>query len=383
MATKTISSIYKKTSGVFLVPEYYKNFSCKGKDCRNTCCSGWQVLIPMKEYYKIHGLECKKSVRERIDKTFKPLASRTESRFAEIAFDFEGKCKMLTDEGYCFLHQSCGETVLPSVCRYFPRGPRIDYAWECSTSNSCEKTLELLYESNDPIRFEQRDLTFEMEIPANKPKDSDKEMYISVRENCIEILQDRSMSLPDRIVAIGHYLQKLDMNPKALPDRFLEGFAFRQDIVSSIKVARELGDWFIHNTGSLEEYFIIVDNLYDDLDISTIYKQSKTHFEAILPNHEILFEKTLVNNIFFRQFPFQDYTDNFKDEFIALCGKYLIMRYLTIGLMTKYKSKNDFIDIIARIFRTIAHTGFEKNVMIRLKQKGYHLVSTLGELIQL
>lgn len=43
------SPIYKPIKGEFLVPSYYNRFECKGATCRNTCCSGWSVKIPMKE----------------------------------------------------------------------------------------------------------------------------------------------------------------------------------------------------------------------------------------------------------------------------------------------------------------------------------------------
>ncbi len=384
LSTKGISSVYKPTKGMFKVPDYYRRFSCKGSSCRNTCCSGWQVIIPMKEYFLLHGLECKKSMRERIDNSFKPLVSRTENRYAEIVFDYTGHCKMLTKEGYCSLHQTFGETVLPSVCRYFPRGPRIDFAWECSTSNGCEKTLELLFETDSPITFETMELGFSMPLAQRKVSSTDLEIYQSLRDTCIRILANRKFPLVKRVLSFGTLFQNMDQDPSIDPSSILfSAIPENIDIESSYNVARDLGRWFIENTGSLGEFFSQVEEMYQEVDIHSLYSIHKKHFEEILPNHEILLEKTLINNIFFRQFPFQDYTDNFMDEFIALCGKYFVIRYLSVNLMSNKDSLEDYIDIITRIFRTIAHTGFEKNIMILFKQLGFSDPDSLSKLIQI
>ncbi|HOO44201.1 MAG TPA: hypothetical protein PKU69_03930, partial [Bacillota bacterium] len=62
------------TKGEFLVPDYYKDFKCKGTECRKTCCSGWQVTIPMNEYFRLHGISCNSELRDKIDKTFRTLS---------------------------------------------------------------------------------------------------------------------------------------------------------------------------------------------------------------------------------------------------------------------------------------------------------------------
>ena len=34
-------------------PEYYDSFSCKGSNCRQTCCGGWAITLSKEEYRKI------------------------------------------------------------------------------------------------------------------------------------------------------------------------------------------------------------------------------------------------------------------------------------------------------------------------------------------
>lgn len=53
--------------GDFLVPEYYDSFICKGKDCRNCCCQGWNITLTMKDYAKLMNLEVSDNLRDKIN----------------------------------------------------------------------------------------------------------------------------------------------------------------------------------------------------------------------------------------------------------------------------------------------------------------------------
>ena len=104
----------------FKVPNYYKNFICKGHDCRHTCCKGWDVSISMKEYFKTQSLNCSKNLRKILDKTFYISSNANPDRYAIISKNENNDCPLHMDNGYCMLHYECGEQALPSVCHYFP-----------------------------------------------------------------------------------------------------------------------------------------------------------------------------------------------------------------------------------------------------------------------
>lgn len=373
------SPIYKPIKGNFLVPSYYKDFTCKGDKCRNTCCSGWSVKISMKEYFLLHGLQCNKELRIKLDNAIKPLNTRTQDKYAEIVFGYDNKCTLLSKEGWCLLHKHYGENVLSSVCRYFPRGARINYQWEVSTSNGCERTLELLFNDNNLISYETKELQFYMPMSSER-NEKDVLLYSPVRNKCIEIIQDRQFSLSQRIMKIGKLMMSLDEHKDISEiDFFVTNYEFNIEYL--IKNAQMIGNWFIENTGTFSEYFNEIEQLYSGSDIASVYKSKREHFNTVFTNHEILFEKVLTNNIYYKQFPFQDYTDNFTDEFIALAGKYFILKYICIHLLNKDANLEDLIDLLTKLFRVIAHTGFEKNIMILLKRLHLNQFDILGKLL--
>jgi lysine-N-methylase len=368
----------------YLVPDYYKDFSCKGKDCRYTCCSGWKVTIPMNEYFKLHGITCNKKLRENIDRTFRPLPDFTPERYAEIIHNSLGECPLLLDNGYCNLHSQLGEEILPSVCRYYPRGPKVDYAFECATTNSCEKTLELLFENEDKITFEKRKLEFKMPLPLRNVKKEDKEIYSNVRTFVFQILQDRTIASSSRILMIGKVLLSLDQNEQSsLIDIDLSIETGSKNIPYVFQIMQSVASWFIKTNPNLSPYLSDILIYLENKDIEEVYLQLENHLNDVLPNHEILFEKMLMNNLFFRQFPFQEFTSNFQEEFVYLCGAYMFTRFISLGYMRDKSTLEDFIDIMAKTFRVIAHIRFEKIIFQLLKRENAISFESLSKLIQL
>ncbi|MDD3123846.1 MAG: flagellin lysine-N-methylase [Candidatus Izemoplasmatales bacterium] len=368
----------------YLVPDYYKYFSCKGKECRYTCCSGWKVTIPMNEYFKLHGITCNKKLRENIDRTFRTLPDFTPERYAEIIHNSFGECPLLLANGYCNLHSQLGEEVLPSVCRYYPRGPKVDYAFECSTTNSCERTLELLFETDDLISFEKRRIELKIPLSLGKVKADEKLIYESVRTFVFKILQDRTVSLPDRILKIGKVILELDGDIHTnLLEIDLSILPITKDIPYVYQIMENVASWFIEKNPNISPFFSDILSYLENKPIEEAYLEIEQHLSEVLPNHEIMFEKMLMNNLFFRQFPFQEFTSNFEEEFVYLCGAYLFTRYLSLGYMRDKSSIDDFVDIMARSFRVIAHFRFERNIFQLLKLQNAISYESLAKLIQI
>ncbi len=352
----------------FIVPDHYKKFTCKGGECRNTCCSGWKVTISRQQYFVLHGLSCNKSLRDKMDRTFKPLVDPTPERYAEIVHNYEGNCPLLLDNGLCQLHGSCGEEVLPWICRYYPRGPRIDYAFEATVANSCERTLELLFETNNPIRFEIKELTFKMQVKDSKPKQEEKDFYKKVQQFCFGLVQDRSIPLHDRIRKVGNILKALDNHREQDLDKIdLTLDKIEPDFGQAYHVLLNVSEWFIENSPSLSEYCSTIKEMYDNHDNEAVYRKNLNHFESVIKDSEIKFEKMLINNMFFRQFPFFESTRNFTETYISLVGTYVFVRYIAINLMHDKNTVDDFIDIMSKTFRVITHTRFENNIIALLQ----------------
>ncbi|HAQ57135.1 MAG TPA: hypothetical protein DCR44_07070 [Acholeplasmatales bacterium] len=367
----------------FIVPDYYQAFSCKGPDCRHPCCSGWGVTIPMKQYYNLLGMPADKKLREKLDRAFRPLLQPTPERYAEIAHDYRGECPLRLESGWCMLHARLGEDALPSVCRDYPRGVRTDFANEISCSNSCEKTLELLFANDAPIAFGR--FAKPVRLPAQKVgrTAAERALYLKTRAYCFAILENRTFSLSTRILMVGRILHALEADRTVdLGSIDLSVPVADKDIPLTYRVLQNVSRWFAGQNHSIAEYCRDNESFYRDGDLKTKYETALGHFETVLPNHAILFEKMLVNNLFFRQFPFSDDGASFPDVFTGFAGTYLFVRFLAISMMRTKSTLTDFVDIMATTFRVISHTRFEHNVAVLLRDEDAADFATIAKLVQ-
>jgi hypothetical protein len=118
---------------------------------------------------------------------------------------------MRLEDGRCSIHAELGENMLSDVCRLYPRGLRIEPEKECSCSNSCEAVLELLFSKEEPIKFIS-------DICPNPLPPMGKRGFVyptmgfeqKIRLHLIKIIQDRTLSLSERLFVLGNQMRTLE-----------------------------------------------------------------------------------------------------------------------------------------------------------------------------
>lgn len=192
---------------IFTVPTYYGKFVCKGKDCRDCCCYGWNISLSLKEYFSLLGLPCTKDLRYKLDGAFHLAEPRDEFEYAQITPRFDGDCPLHMDNGYCALQYECGEDVLPKICRYYPRSPRLCFGrYEACMSNSCEGVIEAI--DRFGFSLEERELDFDLQID-----ETDKNIqaqYFELRSAIIELLSDNAHSLTEKLLSINLLIEEYE-----------------------------------------------------------------------------------------------------------------------------------------------------------------------------
>ena len=223
-----------------------------------------------------------------------------------------------------------------------------------------------------------------MPLSEDAASKEEQEVFHQVRKYCFDILQKREFRLKDRVQMVGKLLIAMDGNPLIdIQSIDLTIKHYDKDIEKSLQVVREISSWLIDHDTSLKEYCESIILMYDNHSINEEYVACLNHFEDTFKNHEILFEKMMMNDLFFRGFPQQDFTLSYYDEYITLCALYIFIRYISIHMMKSYDKLENYIDILSRTFRVIAHTRFGKNMMNQLKKLKLTDFDTLGTLIQL
>lgn len=367
----------------YLMPDYYPDFACKMGACRAACCEGWPITFSLEDYHHLMGEMCSPELRARLDTGLRVKLHPTPEAYAEIAPRYDGSCSMRMEDGRCALHAQLGEGALSYVCRLYPRGVRLENGYECSCANSCEAVLELLFSRDEPIEFIRREMTFDLPKPAARSMQFEtlgREQEI--RLWLIRQMQNQVLPMPQRLMAMGHALWALDealaTRDEKQVERLMRGQRRMQPLQMQeltqghldfgLTIARGMIELLDERSESLRHFGEA--SLACFADSFQRYALARAHFETVLPKWEIWFEHMLVNHMFFARFPFQDRPVSLKDEFIALCSIYALLRFLGIGWMWGKTDETAFTDVAAAAFRLVDHTAFDRYAAQMMKELG-------------
>ncbi len=360
------------------VPDYYPNFACKGPECRACCCQGWDVSISLDEYFRLIGLDCSAPLRKKLDCAFYVLDQPDPSKYARIKKNYLGDCPLHGADGYCALQKEEGEEAIPAICRYYPRGPRLNPMNECSCACSCEATLELMFQDARPLAFHEEPLAFD--IPGLEGPKSEIPYYRDIRVLSISVLQDRSFSLPERLTRLGRMMKLLSaasgngahaMRLALKKCRLMARLAPVNKNPNDANL-EALGELLHKLGGASRSVASYVETAHSALGLGTEealsrYQEASAHFDRVLPDWPIYFEHMLVNHIFFEQFPFADERESLYEEYVSLCAVFAFIRTLAVGYMANKSDMRAFVDVCAAAFRLIDHSTFEYKALGLLK----------------
>lgn len=386
----------------FLIPDYYPRFACKMGACRSACCVGWPISISMKNYFYLLGLDCRRDLRERLDRGLRVLDRPTEEEYARFEPRYDGNCALRMQDGRCALHAGLGEDVLPDVCRLYPRGiHQSEDGAECSCANSCEAVLELLLAEEQPITFSRRMLTLQPPPPQPRIVVFDTlGRETDIRLHLIKEIQDRSIPLPQRLLGLGDLTERISLalqrHDAAMLDRILQEPSVAaspapaseqidpKQLAFGLGIARSMIEILDARSQSIRACGEAALAYFGDGDGALErYRTARSHFETLFPHWERFYENLLVNHMFFSQFPFQDRPEDLSSEYIALCAVYAILRFLGLGCMAERQETDALIDGLAATFRLIDHTDFDRYALHLLKKLDCTSRQKLADLVSL
>lgn len=360
----------------YLVPDYYPHFFCKMGACRSACCVGWPISVTMEDYFRLLGVSCSAELRRRLDVAMHLCEHPTREEYAQITPRFDGQCPLRLADGRCAVHAELGEEALSAVCRLYPRGVRTEDGPECSCANSCEAVLELLLQHPEPLSFHMAPLSIrEPEMPHRSCFFETLGRAQEIRLWLIARVQDRRYPLPCRLLALGEALHAMDEALSARNsqrvDRLLRGAealpvppaaqAGEEQLRFGLRVAGRMLEMIDRSSRSIRAYGEAALAYFgSDGEAFRRYGVAREHFERLLPQWETWFEHMLVNHMFFIQFPFQDRPVSLREEFLALCAVYALLRFLCLGWTAQHDAVSNAVDVATAAFRLIDHTEFDR-----------------------
>ncbi len=355
-------------------PKSFDRFGCIGADCEDTCCVGWGIVVDQETYEKYQNLPAHRIANKTLSSLVEINPARTSTGdYAKLRLE-GARCPAL-HEDLCGIQQTLGEPYLPDLCSKYPRVLNvIGGAVEKSLHLSCPEAARLVLNDPEGMAFQER---MEERLPYRSRSlslvaDDPGDLLYPVRNLLIEVIQDRSLPLWQRIVSLGFAVDRLAGVEMAHALPVLEDFlrslregsfddalkslkanpAFQLETVLDLVVARIGTDYtaprflecykeFMHGLAwtpksSMEE-------------LTARYSlSSRGYFQSFVRRHEHLLENYLVNYIFRTVFPYrsrlpgQNFAidssrESMRHSSILLAVHYAIIRTLLIGMAALHK----------------------------------------------
>ncbi len=191
----------------------YVKFECIGGECPLTCCGGgWNIVVDEKsaEYYKsVEG--------EFGDELRSGMIERNGTVIFKLKENME--CIFLNENKLCRIYRELGgEHTLCETCRRFPRGMYdVGDVMVCFLDNACPEVNRMLMHRTDPIS------TLYDDSDNNDKSVSEYEIQVvrlamRIMSVGIHLLQDREISIKDRMLLLLFYVNSIQEGINASED---------------------------------------------------------------------------------------------------------------------------------------------------------------------
>ncbi len=185
---------------------YFDDFKCAADKCRQTCCSGWQIVIDddSLEKYDTYSGSLSKDFDENVD-------------FEEGCFNQceNGDCSFLNSFGLCNLIIKGGEEMLCDTCRLYPRHcEEFEDVREWSLSVSCPEVAKMLCRQDRPIEFlvTQDALTDPLEDEFDDFDVFTYDKLVTARQVMFDIINDTKLNIYEKCGVLLEFSKRLQKN---------------------------------------------------------------------------------------------------------------------------------------------------------------------------
>ena len=197
---------------LYFQPEYVGKFKCDGANCPHNCCEqGWNIEIDKATYNQYRKLKPESKAQE-IIRHFVYYAKSDK-------YFLEGRpCPFLDENKLCRIQRELGEKFLSLTCATYPRYTR-DFGkyFERSLTLSCPIAAKMILLPEEPMKFEFVEVSEKIHSGGGKiglaPVYTLKEFsahILEIQVAMISILQERTLSINQRLIVLGFFLDKLD-----------------------------------------------------------------------------------------------------------------------------------------------------------------------------
>ena len=397
-----------------IFPEYMSEFQCIGSACEDTCCAGWHVSVDKGTFKKYRNTKHPVLKDELKQKVKRNRSSSSDDNFAKIKMDSEGKCTLLDENHLCTIHKELGPEFLSNTCAMYPRMLKnVAGVVEKSATLSCPEAARLVLLNEKGIEFNQdlEPIDSRGFVENNNMSQQQQKIFWDLRIFIIQSLQNRAMSIEDRLISIGLFLNRFDKltvdeQIEHLPSLINEFTTIIQDGSLSVSI-QQLPKNISFQIGvckNLIEYrssIPIPSNRYreclsemisglgmdagisDDEVLRNYELAYNEYYKSYMNNHEYIMENFLVNYVFSKLFPFDK--KSVTESYTMMIINFTLIKLHLIGIAKNHKglNENHIIKLVQSFSKTVDHNSeYLRNVQEMIKENGYDSLAHMVVLVR-
>lgn len=406
-------------------PEYFRNFYCEGSNCPDSCCIGWDVAIDLETYEKYQ--RCQDEIlsplfRKHVALNHKTIGTSQHIPHALVQME-QQVCPFLTDKKLCLIQKRWDEQALSLTCATYPRVLNaIDGGLERSLCISCPKAAKIILLQRAPMQFqltEIDDLSREYRVTDVDDFDSAGRYRNEIRNFAINLLQDRTYALWERLIILGVFCNRLeesitqDNNENVL--KLLDYFemkirgrdfcdamrAYSTDLETQLQIVKILIEHRLKGAFVGGRFRDCVRDFYCGIGlennaslegvVSKYLTAHNTFYNSFMTENEYILENYLVNYAFKNIFPFgslrhDHVTNGLYTEYVVMVIHYFMIKTLLIGMAGCYQKEFSYehvVKLVQAYSKTFEHDFlFNEQAVTFIKAAGMYNTGGMSVLIK-
>lgn len=203
-----------KKKFLYFQPCYVDKFKCDGSKCDARCCKGWNIFIDEKTHKQYSHIKPKADAKEILSH----MTFNDERKEYLVTMRDDKTCPFLTEDNLCRLQRTYGEKFLSVTCSSFPRRSlNFGNFFERSLLLTCPVAAQMILFNEKPMEFEF------VEVPEKVHSNGGKigiapvntlegfaEHMLEIQIAQISILQERTLTIDQRLIVLGFFLDRFD-----------------------------------------------------------------------------------------------------------------------------------------------------------------------------
>ncbi|MBR4384426.1 MAG: flagellin lysine-N-methylase [Selenomonadaceae bacterium] len=224
---------------LYFQPRYVEKFKCDGSKCNARCCKNWNVFIDKKTYEQYSQIKPEADAAEILSH----MIFHDERKEHFVMLKADGSCPFLNEKNLCRLQLKYGENFLSVTCSTYPRRSlNFGKFFERSLVLTCPVAAEMILFDEEPMQFELVEVSEKIHSNGGKidispvyTAEGFGEHMLEIQIVMISILQERTLSIDQRLIVLGFFLDRYD---ELIADKILKS-SDKLDVLKKLITAYE------------------------------------------------------------------------------------------------------------------------------------------------